>query len=169
MLGVLGQIGGNVVAAWIAVGIAGERQARQAAVASRRKQLQRVPPRAPGARRLLPRLEDRELATLLSQEMPDRKTRLAAADDDHVQVMTQRGGPWCRLSFVRLSHRCSSRENRRRTDAALEGRSRGGSAATALTRVALAALVAVSVEADRAERFSVPANPEPSTNRGSRS
>ena len=87
MPGVLGQIGRNVVAAGIAVRIAGEGQARQAAVASRRKQLQRIPPRAPSGRRLLRRLEDRELATLPSQEIPDRETGLAAADDDHLQVI----------------------------------------------------------------------------------
>ena len=92
MPGVLGEVGHHVVAAGVAVRIAGEGQARQAAVASGRKQLQRVPPRAPGGRRLLRRLEDREVATLLSQEIPDRKTGLAAADDDHLQVIAHCAG-----------------------------------------------------------------------------
>ena len=85
--GVLGEVGHHVVTPGIRVRIAGERQARQAAVASGREQLQRVPPRAPGGRRLLRRLEDREVATLLSQEIPDRKPGLAAADYNHLEVI----------------------------------------------------------------------------------
>ena len=42
---------------------------------------------------LLCGLEDREVATLLSQEVPDRKTGLAAADNDHIQVIAN--GPVC--------------------------------------------------------------------------
>ena len=84
---VLGEVGHDVVAARVAVRIAGEGQTRQAAIASGRKQLQRVPPCAPSGRRLLRRLEDRELATLPSQEIPDRKTGLAAADNDHLAIV----------------------------------------------------------------------------------
>src|SRR5436305_610253 len=63
---VLGEIGHHVVAARVAARIAGEGQARQAAVANGRKEVQRVPPSAPGGPRLRCRLQDREAATLLS-------------------------------------------------------------------------------------------------------
>jgi hypothetical protein len=84
--GIRSEVGRHVVAAGVAVRIAREGQAWQAAVASRGKQLQRVPPGAPGGRRVLSRFENRELATLPSEEVPDSKTRLAAADNDHVAI-----------------------------------------------------------------------------------
>ena len=85
--GVLGEVVHHVITPGIRVRIAGERQTRQAAVASGREQLERVPPCAPGVRRLIGRFEDRELATLLSQEIPDRKSGLAAADHSHLEVI----------------------------------------------------------------------------------
>src|SRR5205085_12184258 len=73
-MGVIAQITDDVVAPGVAVRLAGERHARQAAVANRREQLQRVPPCAPAGCVLRCRLQDRELPTLLSEEVPDRQT-----------------------------------------------------------------------------------------------
>src|SRR3954453_6715217 len=83
-LRVVREVGDDVVAAGVAVGVAGKGQTRQAVVADRREQLQGVPAGPPCGGRFAGRLQDREPAALLSQEVADGQSCLATADDDHV-------------------------------------------------------------------------------------
>src|SRR4051794_2207928 len=117
---IFGEIGSDLVATGVPLRIAGKSQAREAAVASRRKQLQRIPPPMPSSRRLLRRLENREPAALLRQKMPDGKTSLAAPDDDHIEVIVDHGGCWCRASFMRFGHAGLLSREPRRAASALE-------------------------------------------------
>src|SRR4029078_13157580 len=66
---VVGQIGNDVVAAGVAVCVSGDREPRQAVVATRGEQPQRVPARPPRRRRRLGCLQDRETPTLLLEEV----------------------------------------------------------------------------------------------------
>ena len=49
-------------------------------------------------------LEDRELAPLLSQEIPDRKTRLATTDDHHFAVLAAVVHPFDRIRLMSVVH-----------------------------------------------------------------
>jgi hypothetical protein len=79
-LRVLLEIGDHLVPRRIAVGVAGKRQAGQAAVAARREQGERLPPLSPG-RGDRARFDDQEPPTLTSQEIRHGEAGLAGADD----------------------------------------------------------------------------------------
>src|SRR3954469_9346598 len=83
-LRVIGEVRDDVVAARIAVGRAGKRQARLAVVANRREQPEGIPAGPPSGGGVAGRLQDGEPATLLSQEVADGQPRLATADDHHL-------------------------------------------------------------------------------------
>src|ERR671919_3243759 len=87
MAGVISQVGHDLVASWVALRVARERQARKAAVADRREELQRVPAPAPGRRELLASLEDDEVLAVLGEEVAHREPGLARSDHDHVVTM----------------------------------------------------------------------------------
>ena len=79
---VVGEVGDDVVAARVAVGVAGEVEPGQAVVAHGREQPQRVPSGSPGGGRFAGGFEDGEPAALLGEEVADGQAGLAAADDD---------------------------------------------------------------------------------------
>ena len=81
---VVGEVGDDVVAARVAVRIPGERPAREAVVADRGEQPQRVPALAPRRRWHIGRFQDREVPALLGEQVADRQAGLPAADDDHL-------------------------------------------------------------------------------------
>src|SRR5829696_4103396 len=81
---VLLQVGHDLVARRIVLGVAGERHARQAVVAHGREEDQRVPALAPRGGRGGGGFEDREVAPLFGEQVTDREAGLASPDDDDV-------------------------------------------------------------------------------------
>ena len=84
---VVGEVGDDVVAPRVAVGVAWEVEPGQAVVAHGREQPQRVPAAPPRRGRLAGRFEDGEPPALLGEVVADRQAGLAAADDDDVVVL----------------------------------------------------------------------------------
>ena len=71
-MGVVGEVGDDLVAEGVVVGIAGKGQPGQAAVARGGEQLERLPAFTPGGCRLFGRLEDREVSPPLGEEVAHR-------------------------------------------------------------------------------------------------
>ena len=88
--GVLLEVGDDVVAARIGVGIARERQAGKPGVPPRREEDERVPARAPGGPDRAGCLEDLEAAALAGEEVAQRQPGLAGADHGDVQALAAR-------------------------------------------------------------------------------
>ena len=84
--GVVGEIGDHLVARRVAVGLARERLAGEAVVARRREEPQRVPALPPRRGGCVGCLENGEAAAVSREVVADRKTGLAAADDDDLVV-----------------------------------------------------------------------------------
>jgi hypothetical protein len=80
------EVGHHLVAAGIAVGVAGERQAGKRVVAARREQDQRVPAIAPRRGDVLAGLEDHEPASGAREEVANRQPGLAGADDGNLDA-----------------------------------------------------------------------------------
>ena len=101
------QVGHDLVAVRVAVGVAGERPAGQAVAAHGREQPQRVPALAPGGGRLAGGFEDGEAAVLPGQEVADGQAGLAAADHDDVAVLGHAdacsAGATSKLNIIPLS------------------------------------------------------------------
>src|SRR3954465_8296207 len=83
-LGVAGEVLDHLIPAGVGVRVAGERHLGQAVVASRREQLQRVPPLSPRRGGLRRRLEDHEAPARTAQEVAEREAGLAAPDHGDV-------------------------------------------------------------------------------------
>ena len=81
-LRVVGEVGDDVVAPRVAVGVAWEVEPGQAVVAHGREQPQRVPAAPPRRGRLAGRFEDGEPTVLLGEVVADGQAGLTAADDD---------------------------------------------------------------------------------------
>ena len=79
--GIALEVGDHLVAGRVAVGVAGERQAWQRAVATRGEEGQRLPALAPSGSDLAGALEDQELPSLALEEMADRQAGLSGTDD----------------------------------------------------------------------------------------
>jgi hypothetical protein len=88
---VLLEVAHHLVAAGIAVGVTGERQAGKRVIAARREQDQRVPTLAPGGANRLGRLEDHEPAAGAGEEVADRQPGLAGADDRNLDAPAELG------------------------------------------------------------------------------
>ena len=84
---IVGEVIRHLVPHRIPVRVAREREARKRVVAGRREQFERVPALAPRRRGLSGGLKDREIATLLGEEVADGEACLAAADDDYVAML----------------------------------------------------------------------------------
>ena len=83
---VLLEVGHHLVAAGVAVGLTGKRQAGKRVIAARREQDQRVPAPAPRGADRLARLQDHEPAAGAREEVADRQPGLAGADDDNLDA-----------------------------------------------------------------------------------
>ena len=79
------EVGDHFIPRRVAVGVAGEGQAGQAAVAARREERERVPASPPSRTGRLVGLEDHERPPVLRQEATDCQSSLAGADDDRVE------------------------------------------------------------------------------------
>ena len=88
---VVGQVRDDIVAARVAVGLAGKREPGKAVVADGGEQLERVPASSPGGCRFAGGLEDREAASLLGEVVADREAGLAAADHEDLAIVRRRG------------------------------------------------------------------------------
>jgi hypothetical protein len=85
--GVIGQVVHDLVATGVAVRVARERETGERVIAGGREQLERVPALAPCGRRLVRRLEDRDVAPLAGEEVADRQAGLATADHNHLAAL----------------------------------------------------------------------------------
>jgi hypothetical protein len=83
---VLLEVGHHLVAAGVAVGLTGKRQAGKRVIAARREQDQRVPSIAPRGGDGLAGLEDHEPASGTCEEVADRQAGLAGADDGNLDA-----------------------------------------------------------------------------------
>ena len=84
---IVGKVIRHLVPHRIPVRVAREREARKRVVAGRSEQFERVPALTPRRRGLSGGLKDREIATLLGEEVADGEACLAAADDDYVAML----------------------------------------------------------------------------------
>jgi hypothetical protein len=66
------EVGGHLVPGRVAIGVAGEREPRQRAVAPGRKERERLPALPPGGPDQIGALEDHEAAALPAEEVPNR-------------------------------------------------------------------------------------------------
>jgi hypothetical protein len=87
---VIGEVGHDVVAPRVAVGVAREVEPGQAVVAHGREQPQRVPAGSPRGGGYAGGFEDGEPAALLGEEVADGQAGLAAADDDDLAPLDAR-------------------------------------------------------------------------------
>src|SRR3990172_6726620 len=86
-LGVRLEVVGDLVLGDESVAFRRERHAGQPVVARRGEQQQRVPPLAPCVADAFVGVEDHEVDAALGELVPDRQSRLAASDDDGVEVL----------------------------------------------------------------------------------
>jgi hypothetical protein len=85
--GVLGEVGDDLVAGGVVVGVAGEREPGEAVVARGGEERERVPALAPGCGGSFGGVKDGEAAALLGEVVADGEAGLAAADDDDVVMV----------------------------------------------------------------------------------
>jgi hypothetical protein len=88
---VLLQVADHLVAARVAVGVAGKCQSGKRVVAARREQDQRVPALTPRHTDGLTRLDDHEPPARAREEVAHRKAGLAGTNHDHVQPLWRIG------------------------------------------------------------------------------
>src|SRR6185503_8536411 len=111
------EVGDDLLARRVPVGVAREREAWQRAVAARREQDERVPAAAPRGAHAARGLEDHEPSALLRKEVPDREPGLAGADDGDLDAVTTLR-PCSGLSAGLVHHPSGSRLEGRQTSRA---------------------------------------------------
>ena len=84
--GVTSQVGEYLIATWIAVGIARERQFGQTAVAPRSEESEGLPAPPPGSTNGVGTIENHERSPLALQKVANRETRLACSDDGDINA-----------------------------------------------------------------------------------
>ena len=83
-------VGDDLVARRVPVRVAGEVEAGQAVVATRREERERVPALPPGGGDCVRAVEDDEPSSGQGEEVADREARLARADHDDVELLARR-------------------------------------------------------------------------------